>query len=879
MTMGHLIRSRSIIVVTVLVCGFSTLLVDGSEFHAEWDGPNRTWIGPAFWANRLQDWQVRDGRLECHLATKRLALRTVHVVTHRLEGRGSFGCTLTTGVIDRDQLVPDAATGLLIGVGNGELDYRAASIVHHHMGVGSGIWIRIDGSGRLVLFDTESGKNLAPESDDDDARFDFRAPIELAVAIIDGDDNEATIEVNATSADQTQAGSWSVAQDRLRGNIAVTSHPGDGAARFWFSGWRMEGERLAEHLLDKVGPIISAQHTVTNNGVDHGMMSMTAQLMPLPEPSDQNQVEGDRVTLLIQDGPDFRVAATAPILRPGFTATFHLDGWDTTRDIPYRLVYGTASNTDDSSAVRQGTLTNGSWTGTIRKEPDRPEVIVAGFTGNHNNARNLHVAGQTNWVEGMWFPHQQIVDHVSYHKPDLLFFSGDQVYEGNSPSFADTAHIELDYLYKWYLWCWAYRELTRDIPTVCLPDDHDVYQGNVWGQGGRRSPRRDHDGGYVHPARFVRMVERTQLGNLPLPYHPETIEQDISMAHTNITYGRVSFAVIEDRKFKSGCRRPEMPPSKTGRPDHFNDPDFDTRDLDLPGLSLLGQQQLDFLEAWSADWRGCDLKMVLSQTTFANLATHHGPQLTRLLADLDSNGWPQSGRDRALAAMRKGFALHLCGDQHLATVAHHGIVNHGDACWSFCVPSIANFYPRAFAPENFGAYKYPKPESFMGRRRDGLGNLIEVVAATNPGRSTGRHPAALHDGMPGYGIVRVDRPNRRYVIECWPRGVDPRRQDAAPYEGWPVTIAQRDNYAREPLGHLPTIESVGLWDPVIVVTDELTSTPIYALRIVGSTFRPPIFATGTYMVEVGEPGTDNMKTLHGVRPTDDPDARQVVQFD
>ena len=35
----------------------------------------------------------------------------------------------------------------------------------------------------------------------------------------------------------------------------------------------------------------------------------------------------------------------------------------------------------------------------------------------------------------------------------------------------------------------------------------------------------------------------------------------------------------------------------------------------------------------------------------------------KLAADCDSNGWPQSGRNRALREMRKGFALHLAGDQ------------------------------------------------------------------------------------------------------------------------------------------------------------------------------------------------------------------------
>ena len=42
-------------------------------------------------------------------------------------------------------------------------------------------------------------------------------------------------------------------------------------------------------------------------------------------------------------------------------------------------------------------------------------------------------------------------------------------------------------------------------------------------------------------------------------------------------------------------------------------------------------------------------------------------------ADMDSNGWPPAGRKRALEAMRKGFAIHLAGDQHLASTIQYGV--------------------------------------------------------------------------------------------------------------------------------------------------------------------------------------------------------------
>ena len=34
-------------------------------FHANWSKTaDRVWVGPGFWANRLHDWRIHDGRLE-----------------------------------------------------------------------------------------------------------------------------------------------------------------------------------------------------------------------------------------------------------------------------------------------------------------------------------------------------------------------------------------------------------------------------------------------------------------------------------------------------------------------------------------------------------------------------------------------------------------------------------------------------------------------------------------------------------------------------------------------------------------------------------------------------------------------------------------------
>ena len=91
------------------------------------------------------------------------------------------------------------------------------------------------------------------------------------------------------------------------------------------------------------------------------------------------------------------------------------------------------------------------------------------------------------------------------------------------------------------------------------------------------------------------------------------------------------------------------------------------------------------------------MKVVLSQTAFCGAVHIHAGK--RLLADLDCNGWPQTGRNKALRHLRAAKATHLCGDQHLAVVVKHGIDGHRDGPMAFTSPALVNtIYGRWWHP-------------------------------------------------------------------------------------------------------------------------------------------------------------------------------------
>ncbi|MCA9267068.1 MAG: twin-arginine translocation pathway signal, partial [Planctomycetales bacterium] len=262
-----------------------------------------------------------------------------------------------------------------------------------------------------------------------------------------------------------------------------------------------------------------------------------------------------------------------------------------------------------------------------------------------------------------------------------------------------------------------------------------------------------------------------------------------------MVYGGVSFAILGDRQFKSG---PGHVNTGGGRPDHVPDPKFDTSVLDKEGLDLLGERQEKFLAHWVEDWRGHTLKVLLSQTVFAGVATHHGGYNGYLKADLDSGSWPQTARNRAIDILRQGMPLHINGDQHLATLSQYGVAKQRDGNWSFCTPAIAVGYPRWWRPDEVGMPHANRPQHGLpntGEFIDGFGNKVYVYAVGNPevGNRRNRYELAHQKGS-GFGLVVIDPEKKTYTVNAFRFLVDATEDKPDnQFPGWPVTIAQQEN--------------------------------------------------------------------------------------
>jgi hypothetical protein len=728
-----------------------------------WDRtPDRVFLGGEFWANPMEDWQVREGWAECLVSSGN---RSIHSLGKALR-RADCSFTMSVRLFKPVGLGKDGGAGFRIGVRSDIDEYRSNCFAN------GGIDAVI--SGDQLLLGRDSVKLEKPF---------VSGECRLVLTGKPGEGPRYELELTATSPDGTTMGSiaFSAQKQFVTGNIALVSQAklepkGRKEPASWrFTDWRASGDALEATPDHRFGPILWTMYSLSDSRGDEGfVMKLSALTGPLAKSAPQE------IELLVEKGDAWQSLGKESLDPDAWVATFRIPKWDEKTETSYKVVYREKLS-DGSEVVDE-------WSGKIKANPEGRPLRLGALTCQNDYA----------------FPYEPVAKNLVKLDPDLLYFSGDQLYENHGGFGVIRAPADpaiLNYLRKFYQHGWAFREAMRNAPTLCIPDDHDVFQGNYWGEGGRAMTITDEDrgasskGGYIQPVKMVNVVHKTNAGHHPDYYDPTPVEQGMSVYYGDMVYGGVGFAILGDRQFKSG---PEHVKVDGPRADHVVGKDFDTKALDQPGLILLGERQEKFLEAWGNDWRGHSMKVLLSQTLFANAATHHGGIDGYLKADLDSGGWPQTPRDRAVTILRKSKALHVNGDQHLTTMAQYGVEKQRDSNWSFCTPAIAVGYPRWWRPDELGMPHQNRPKHGLpdtGEFLDGFGNEVYIYAVGNPIEPVAKNRyEKAHEKASGFGLVTIDTEAKTYLCESFRFLVDatngkPENQ----FPGWPVTIHQEEN--------------------------------------------------------------------------------------
>ncbi|MGV1682402.1 alkaline phosphatase D family protein [Sphingopyxis sp. NJF-3] len=733
---------------------------------------DRVWIGGEYWANPMEDWRIVDGTAECRTSGGN---RSIHSLVHQLVNpSGRFEISVCLRNVGAG--TGNGGAAIRIGAKSEINEYRSNCFVQE--GLDAGV---TDQALRLGKLSARLSRSIGRDEMELKLSGEPRGRVYALM-----------FEVRAARTGELLGKIEEfVPADEIMGNVAIVSNfavastdaSGEGGSRFRFRRWQMEGDAFDEKPDRRFGPLLWAMYSLNDTRTDEGhVLKLSALTGPM------GSRDAQRVELQIRDGERWKSLGTSALDPDAWVATFRIANWNARADISYRLIY--------REKLRDGTERPDFYLGTIKADPAGRPLKMAALTCQNDYA----------------FPYEPVANNVVRLKPDIVFFSGDQIYE-NHGGFglvrAPADRAILNYLRKFYQFGWAFRDAMRHAPTVCLPDDHDVLQGNLWGEGGAPMSaeatalgRSDAWGGYIEPVRVVNAIHRTHVAHLPDPYDPTPSLQGISTYYTTLIYGNVGFAILADRQWKSGPDRLGIVVGETGQGE---DPVFVNPAFDRPDLQLLGGRQEAFLEKWSADWDGHRLKAVLSQTVFAGLSTHQPEPDRYLKYDFDSSGWPATARNRTVRIMRKSKALHICGDTHLGSLSQYGVEKQRDSNWAFCTPAIAAGWPRWWRPEAAGLPVSNRPAHGLdatGEYADSFGNLVYVYAIGNPevGTAPNRYIMAHQKGS-GFGVVEFDTAALTYRMHAYRFLVDVTAGQAdAQFPGWPLTIGRDENEGENRVG-------------------------------------------------------------------------------
>jgi hypothetical protein len=740
---------------------------------------DRPWPGKDFWSNPAEDWKLSQGRLENTFSGGN---RNIVLLTAELGPKAEpFTARVNLEQISFE-LFGDGFVGFQIGLQSPSGDYRETAVS------GTGFGAGIDFSGRPFIGNPGDRFAAVP------------LPLRGIVLELKGEPQaagpyELSLHVQDESGKILSSAKATVDPSWLQGMISLTSstqpppkvdlatprpaglpaisQQRDGEGRFALSKLALAGGKFELHPERAFGPVLWTTYTFDNDGT----LCLLAQAAPFAR---GERLEGE----LLLEGREPQKASLDAASR---SLRFRMLKLDVAKDHPFQV-----------------TLAGDTYKGIVRAAPAGRPVKMASLSCN----------------DATGFPHLDLVGNIQAQNPDLLAFLGDQIHEeiGGYGLLYDQRPNDrtiVCYLRKYALHGWIWRDLLRDRPSITLPDDHDVFHGNIWGAGGKAAdvthgyagPAQD-SGGYKMSPEFVNVVHRTQTGNLPDPGDPAPCRSGISVYFTRHSWGPLDFVILADRQFKS-APAPLFPQAQV-KDGWATSAEWNPKtDSVAADSDLLGIRQENFLSRWAkSPAKNAKFRVALSQTAFCSPQTlpksmpadtavptlkvypagGYAPE-DEPKPDLNTNGWPRDPRLRALKLLTEARAIHITGDQHLGSTGQYGMDGWNDGPWWVCSPAIANASPRRWMPLEEGKHRREGAPKYTGEFSDAFGNAMTIHAVANP-RDDTREPACLYDRAPGYTITTWEPSSGHVRIENWPYWASPSKAapDNMPYDGWPLTI-------------------------------------------------------------------------------------------
>jgi len=604
-------------------------------------GIKRHWISEYFWANRLEDWQLSNGRIECINA--KLPLRTVHLLPYSIStDSGSVHLEVEIGTIsDNDSLKITDFAGIMLGAGDANDDFRKRALIHGVHTQSSGIIAAISGNGKILFLDgANHGEllNLAAAEEISVLKYS-KEGLFLQIDIKpEGDGYSILLSIIDKKSGSTLSYGKIMGIDRkkIQGNIALVANGGRDIndASFWFQNLTIKGNKLSYKPQETISPIVGTLFTNFDSE-----LNLIAQFMPLA------RQDSKEVTLEVTQysKEQWQTLAKAKIDTFSFSAKFKVKLPNPELIYQYRVVYN-AKGEDEPKLFY--------YNGIIPKNVEKQNLVkLALFNNTFFSDKQLTSPNFDFTQNNLLFPNKLLTSDIKKQKPDLCVFFGGQVTEKTFEvaSYSSFYELKINYLYKWYLWFWQFGELTAKYPSILLPNNTDYFSSHLETNKKEALSQRLKDKKDAQD--FLKLVYTTQCYS-----NTFASTEDFDLKNTSFKFGNINFAFLANNL-------------------------VDTAQSQLNPLLVdtLPNPYENFLKYWTADWQHSEIKAILT----------HFPIVA--FDSLNSVAHRIAAQENPLIKLaQQNMASLISPSNNQSNLIKHGIKSFGDASYNYFVPSLTS---------------------------------------------------------------------------------------------------------------------------------------------------------------------------------------------
>jgi len=596
----------------------------------------RTWINENFWANRLQDWQLNNGRIECINAE--FPLRTVHILPYTISrDSGQIHIEIELGTLQQnDSLEVTDFAGVLIGVGSMDDNFKKRAIISGQNKKNNGIIVAINGKGKIIYMNNDNKTELLNLAAAEEIGNPQLSKNGLLVYIdIFPEANKYSINTSIIDKKNEKIISYAkiinLEKNIIQGNIALIANGAkdNNKGSFWFKNLVLKGNKLIYNKNNTIGPIIGTVYSVFEN-----KLKLTAQFMPI------SKTDNKLVILEMSDykKENWKEYSKVQIDTLSYTAKFETQIPNSNAIYNYRIVYNQKDANGKSKKIE--------FLGIISNNKNQQNIIkLAIFKNNSflNNSINLENFDIT-------LPNEKFTTAIKKSNPDLLLFMGNQINTNNQEpaDFSNFKNLRLDYLNKWYLWYLAYGEFTSNNPSMILPSNNDfcVHDtiDDVKIELSKRLNKKD-------LSNFIKLVNTTQF----------TEEDHQAKDFESFNFGNISFALINN-KLEAKNEADQLQPI------------FQINENLIDSFEI---RKLDFLTNWSTDWTSADMKAIITQYP-----------ISQIDIPKEAISYLQKKENHTIRIAQKTQSVIITSATSSSFLYKYGLKNFGDASYSYISPQL-----------------------------------------------------------------------------------------------------------------------------------------------------------------------------------------------